>query len=201
MSSFINENIQVDSIEAKMASTGNMKYILTDTNKKKYYFYQKAKGVDSDVYQSYTGMGLKKGDMCNVSFTEEAKTFVNKEGKTINYTDRFIGSLREASGIPVETKNEAPRASGERTEPSKDTDWDSIAVGKCQTAFLSAYIQSGKSISDAMLQVTQARRLAEKVVYAKTEQEEPPVIQQEVMRNDGRLASTEEEISIEDLPF
>jgi hypothetical protein len=117
-----------------------------------------------------------------------------------------------------------PRASGERAEgiaggsgvrtASKDTDWDNIAVGKCQTAFLAAYIQSGKSFSDAMLQVNQARRLAEKVVYGeiKTEKEELPIIQQEVMRPDGRLEVQDvspltdpdapaEEIDVDGIPF
>ncbi len=45
-------------------------------------------------------MGLKKGDTCAIGFTEKEESFVNKEGKTINYTDHFILSLREASGVP-----------------------------------------------------------------------------------------------------
>jgi hypothetical protein len=104
------------------------------------------------------------------------------------------GTFNQA--VIPQSKITAPRASGERTQSSGETDWDSIAVGKCQTAFLSAYIQSGKSMSDAMLQVTAARRLAEKVVYGQTvtEKEELPVIQQEVMRNDGR-------VEIQDIPL
>src|SRR2546423_1444608 len=130
MSPFMNENIQVDSIEAKMASTGNMKYILTDTNRKKYYFYQKAKGADSEVYLSFIGMSLKKGDMANISFTEEEKSFVGKEGTPIKYIDRFIASIREASGIPARAKIEALRASQSVTEAPKERNWEREAFEK-----------------------------------------------------------------------
>lgn len=104
MNDIINKDIQVGNIEAKMASTGNMKYVITDSQKNKYYFFQKNKDkntgqpVDCDVYQSFTGMNLKIGDTCNIGFTEEAKSFTNQKGELINYTDRFILGLREANG-------------------------------------------------------------------------------------------------------
>lgn len=113
MNDIINKDIQVASIEAKMASTGNMKFIIIDTQKNKYYFYQKNKGVDCDVYMSFTGMGLKQGDTCNIGFTEEAKSFTNQKGETINYSDRFILGLREANGAvptPVPSQPQMPRS-------------------------------------------------------------------------------------------
>ncbi len=90
MNNIINKDIQVGNIEAKMASTGNMKYVITDSEKNKYYFYQKNKGQDCDVYLSFTGMSLKIGDACNIGFTEEQKSFTNQKGENVNYTDRFI---------------------------------------------------------------------------------------------------------------
>ncbi len=90
MNNIINKDIQVGNIEAKMASTGNMKYVMTDSEKNKYYFYQKNKGQDCDVYLSFTGMSLKIGDTCSIGFTEEQKSFMNQKGEDVNYTDRFI---------------------------------------------------------------------------------------------------------------
>jgi hypothetical protein len=109
MNNIINKDIQVASVEAKMASTGNMKFIITDTEKNKYYFFQKNKGVDCDVYMSFTGMGLKQGDVCHIGFTEEAKSFQNQKGETINYTDRFIVGLREANGAPARSAMPQPK--------------------------------------------------------------------------------------------
>ena len=81
MSEFQNTNIQIIKVEAKMASTGNMKYILTAHNNKKYYFYQKNKGVDCDVFQVFNNMEVKQGSTIAIGFTEEAKTFTGKDGK------------------------------------------------------------------------------------------------------------------------
>jgi hypothetical protein len=68
-------------------------------------------------------------------------------------------------------------------------DYDRENVGKCQSLFLQAYIQSGKSIQEAMLQATPAKRLAEIVVYghSKTEKEE--------------LQAEDYQIDTSDIPF
>jgi hypothetical protein len=136
MNDIINKNIKVAGVEAKMASTGNMKFIITDTEKNKYYFYQKNKGVDCDVYMSFTGMGLKQGDTCNIGFTEEAKSFQNQKGETINYTDRFILGLREVNGAvptpaPSQTKTSNTSDSGASQNPSDDQYWDKKAYKQC----------------------------------------------------------------------
>lgn len=57
-------------------------------------------------------------------------------------------------------------------------------ISKCQSIFLAAYIQSGKTFEEAKVQVVSAKRLAELVVYGtqvtpKSEQEELPTIQQD----------------------
>jgi hypothetical protein len=114
----INKDIQIANIEAKMASTGNMKFILTDTEKNKYYFFQKNKGVDCDVYMSFTGMGLKIGDSCYIGFTEEQKSFTNQKGENITYTDRFILGLREANGIPATSAPSQPQTTRSVSNPA-----------------------------------------------------------------------------------
>ena len=116
MNPVINRDIQVDTVSSKQASTGNMKWIITDTNKLKYFFWQNNKGEPSAAYLSFTGMGVKKGDVINIGFTESEESFVNKEKQTVNYTDRFILGLREGQGQitppPAQTgRGEAPNAS------------------------------------------------------------------------------------------
>src|ERR1044072_7777653 len=104
----INQDIQVEILELVsvcnyplQASTGNMKWIITDTNKLKYFFWQKNNGQDCETYQTFLAMGVKKGDWIHIGFTESDESFVNKEGKTVNYKDRFILGLREAGGSPT----------------------------------------------------------------------------------------------------
>jgi hypothetical protein len=121
----INKNIRVESLEAKMASTGNMKYIIKDEQGNKYFFWQKNKGEDSDVFLSFQGMAVKKGDTIAIGYTEKEDSFVNREGKTINYIDRFILGLREANGVPAASESqtaEKPRSEAPRALQSNSTD-------------------------------------------------------------------------------
>ncbi len=139
MQPFQNTNIQVTKVEMKVASTGNVKYILTAQDGKKYFFYQKAKGVDCDVFQTFQNMGVKQGMTIAIGFAEEPKSFQNPKGETVNYTDRFIGSMREASGVPAQTPTQAPKApvKSNLSEPAyvseaKDEKfWDKKAYKQC----------------------------------------------------------------------
>lgn len=138
---FINKNIQIDDIQTKMASTGNTKYIIV-SGKEKFYFWELHKGIPSPVFESYTGMkavGLtKKGSVVAIGYTEEEESFVNKEGKTVNFTSRCIVGLREAgSGAePTKTAPQAQKPSQSQniasSEQSKGDDyWDKKAYKQC----------------------------------------------------------------------
>ena len=162
MNPFQNTVIQIASIEAKMASTGNMKYILTATDKKKFYFYQKAKGQDSDVYQVFNNMGVKQGSTIAIGYTEEEKSFEKVENgkpKIVNYTDRFIGSMREANAMPAPTpliiKN--GNADGGKYENKPNTyvkeeckvrNFDREAYEKCCSIWLAAVFHNNVSVPD-----------------------------------------------------
>jgi hypothetical protein len=152
----INKNIRVENIEAKMASTGNMKYILTDSDKNKYFFWQKNKGEDSNVFLSFTGMGVKKGDTIAIGYTEKDESFANREGKTINYTDRFILGLREANGVPASNpSSQTQSANGEANRPlpgysyplPKERNWDREAYEKCCSIWSAALLGNGKTVT------------------------------------------------------
>jgi hypothetical protein len=120
---------------------------------------------------------LNVGDTVQIGYMEDQGEY---EGKTVTYRtirnfnkDIGEGVQRQQGSQPAETpRSEAPRGS------QNNTDWDQIAVGKCQTAFLAAYLQAGNSFADAKLQVIPARKLAELVVY-RTQQEELPTITQD----------------------
>jgi hypothetical protein len=120
------------------------------------------------------GGPFKRGDQAIITVKEDMYN-----GKP-QYTIKSIFPTDGPAPLPSQPKaqNVAPRASQSAKEPSKETDWDQIAVGKCQTAFLAAYLQAGNTFADTKLQVTQARRLAELVVYG-TQQEELPTITQD----------------------
>jgi hypothetical protein len=120
------------------------------------------------------GTPFKKGDQAIISFKEG-----EYNGKP-QYTIKSIYPIDGSAGLPEQPKgqNSSPRPSSAATAQPKDTDWDQIAVGKCQTAFLAAYLQAGNTFADAKLQVINARKLAELVVYG-TQQEELPTINQD----------------------
>lgn len=167
MNQFQNTNIQVASIEAKMASTGNMKYILTATDKKKYYFFQKVKGADSDVFQVFNNMGVKQGSIINIGFTEEEKSFVGKDGKNINYTDRYIGSMREADGIPSVVPQKAPVKSNLSepayvSEPKTQEFWDERGRRLALHGFINARLVNNP-ISQVEQEIDQLLKLEDKI--------------------------------------
>lgn len=130
---------------------------LKDENKKSLgsFFKEKKAGGLTVAYQQFVDMGLKSGSVVSIGFKEVPY----KDGTVKN----IIG-FRETSDVPAKTPQQAAQP---KYEPMGETkpDWDEIAVGKVQSLFLQAFIQSGKTFSEAKLQVTQARQLAELVVY------------------------------------
>jgi hypothetical protein len=156
---------------------------LLDENKKKWTIWKadyKDKTKDSEAYAALKNFQM--GDTFGVSYGEKEESFVNAKNETVNFTKRTIYSImptfaQESLSKPV-AKQAAPQAQTYHTEEPKGRDFDKEAVGKCQTLFLQAFIQGGKSFSEAKLQVTQARQLAELVVYG-TQQEEEPLPQEQ----------------------
>jgi hypothetical protein len=225
----INKNIRVENIEAKMASTGNMKYILTDSDKNKYFFWQKNKGEDSSVYLAFTGMGVKKGDSLAIGYTEKDESFVNREGKTINYTDRFILGLREANGAPVSKSSSQPQsANGEANRPLKNDsrNWDREAYEKCCSIWAAAVLTNGgeplHGVRDgAFYELFQAIRQSGYEKFEKKEdstpvgttsksgkaafergmaRREPPMHAEDAIEQ-GVIEAQHEGINVEDIPF
>lgn len=143
-----NKNISVDTVETKMASTGNTKYILT-MGKDKHYFWRLENGSEGEVFKSFMGMSnaglIKKGSVAAIGFTEEDESFVNKEGKTINYRSRHIVGLREAGiGAVVSAPSTAEKPRGEANSASSEKlgrNWDREAYEKCCSLWSAALFQ------------------------------------------------------------
>jgi len=130
-----NKNIRVDSIETKMANSGNTKYIITE-GKDKYYFWRLEKGSEGNVFNSFTGMTdagtLKKGAVVHIGYTEEDESFVNNEGKTINYKSRHIVGLREAGNDATVSDSQPAQNSrpGANSRPTESPRESSAAFGQ-----------------------------------------------------------------------
>jgi hypothetical protein len=150
---------------------------LIDENKKKWTIWKadyKDKTKDSEAYAALKNFQM--GDTFGVSYGEKEETFVNQKNETVNFTRRTIYSIMPTFAPQSLSKPQAPKPVQPQTyhsEEVKGRDFDKEAVGKCQTLFLQAFIQSGNSFADAKLQVTQARQLAELVVFG-TQQEKAP---------------------------
>lgn len=141
---------------------------LTDENKKTWSIWKKDyknKDEDSETYIAL--LGFKFGDTFGVSYVEKDESFVGKDGKTVNFKRKTIYSILPPITNPSsEYKPQAKIASPEvkYSSTNETIDWNAIAIGKTQSLFLAAYIQSGNTFGEALLQVAQARRLAEMVV-------------------------------------
>jgi len=173
MSDFINKVITIASKEEKKTKTGtNTKIYLADQDGIKYSFFKKKKdGELSSAAQQLKDMELDEGSVVQISYVLDS---YEVEGKKIN--ENKVTGFRETNDTPVKnpTKTQTKEPTY-HTEEKNETNWDEIAVGKCQTVFLQAFIQSGKSFSDAKLQVAAARQLAELVVYGSQQTKpEPP---------------------------
>jgi len=128
-----------------------------DEGGKKWTIWKKAYQSQADSEAWAELQKHKIGDRIMVEYAEKEESFVNDQGKTINFTRKTIQKIIPTVGTSRKTEGE--------------TDWDNIAVGKCQTAFLAAYLQAGNSFEDAKLKAAQARKLAEIVVYGHSQAE------------------------------
>jgi hypothetical protein len=190
MSDFINKVITIASKEEKKTKTGtNTLIYLTDQDGDKYTLFKKKKdGTLSSAAEQLKDMDLDEGSTVQISWVVEAYTGSDNKPHTTNKVTGF----RETSDVPTaKAKSPQPDKQTYHKEEEKDDEfWNKKAVGKCQTLFLQAYIQSGKTISDAKLQVIPARQLAELVVYGVQQASEP--LPQE---------TPEPEMAVEDIPF
>jgi hypothetical protein len=190
------EIIEIAKIESKMFDNGGSQYKITTTGNKKFKFNDKLKaGGETVAYKQFKDMGIKVGSTVEVWYKS-----IEKDYQGTPYTDNMIVSFKEAGARPVASVAQKSAPQQEiKYEANKDTDWDEIAVGKCQSLFIAAYLQSGKTFADTKLQVVQARQLAELVVYGsqeKTPDQTTPEAEY------ARTAPTSEEQSLADsVPF
>ena len=182
--------------EEKKVINGSTVIAIKDEKGLKYGFWEKKKdGSFSKAYEGYQKFQL--GDTVEIHYNEEQK--INKDGKP--YTARSIAFFgdRVSNQAPTET----PRIEADRGQSvSSGRDFDKENVGKCQSLFLQAYIQAGHSLSETMLQVMQAKRLAEAVVYGHTETVAPDIQEAaERMSEELPTIQRDDDISVEDIPF
>lgn len=178
--------ITIEKVESQMFDNGGTQYKVT-AGGAKYKFNDQTKPDEEGksrptvAFQQFKDMGLKVGSTVEIWYKEQEKEYQGKP-----YTDRLIASFRETNGQPVKP---IPKANTYHKDQTEAPDWDNIAVGKCQTVFLQAFIESGHSFMEAKQQVVQARQLAELVVFGKqSATEELPTIQHEA-------------VQVEDIPF
>jgi hypothetical protein len=182
MDSIQNKIITIVSKEEAKTKTGtNTQIKITDQDGIKFSFFKKRKdGNLTSPAAQFKDAGFDEGSTVEIGYVEEKYKGTDGTERTSNKIINF----REASSRPVKTTStQSTKPENTYHKEEKETDWTGIAIGKTQSLFLAAYIQSGKSFQDALLQVTQARRLAELVVAGdkKVEvieeqvQEEPPL--------------------------
>ena len=153
----LNANITIAGIE----DTGTIVKIKDSEGKTWTFFKNKKSGGPTVAFDQFSQ--YKVGDTTGVAYNENP----NPKGGVFRNIVSFQPPVHvQARPAPVQT---SISTTGPKLEPQKETDWYEIAVGKCQTAFLAAFIQAGHTFSEAKLQATQARQLAHLVVYGNTQ--------------------------------
>jgi hypothetical protein len=180
----LNKVITISAKEEKLSQYGAMVKI-KDENNLTYTVYQKKR--DGSISTAWgQQVNLPVGSTVQIGYVEEAKEYEGKGymARTIrNFNLDLVGSNTPP---PAEKPRvEAPRAS----QGTSGRDFDKEAVGKCQSLFLQAYLQAGHTFGEAKLQVTQAKKLAEMVVYGHGETVAPDI------------QEAAEQIASEDVPF
>lgn len=132
MDNIKNKDININSVEIK-----NGKYKIGDQDKLNYTFWKTKKDGDKGaVYQQWEAMGLDQNSIVSIGYVEEPASFMGKDGKEVNYTDRRIISFRETSATPVTTSaqtphHEPPVASQSTSSKQDETFWDKKAYKQC----------------------------------------------------------------------
>ncbi|GEM_PF-2164447 len=191
----LNKVISISGVEKKLGKFGQMAKIKDEKGLTYTVYELKKDGTTSTAWEQLGQIQI--GQSIQIGYVEEAKEF---EGK--GYMARTIRNFNSDIGSNQPTaQNSAPRATQSVREPSKETDWDEIAVGKCQTAFLAAYLQAGNTFADTKLKVIPARILAELVVYGTQQTEELPTINQEDDPAGDFNPMVNEPMDVSDIPF
>lgn len=203
-----NTQYETANVVYKGLTDGKLTVTLLDEKKGKWVIWKKAYQSQEDSEPYAALQNFKFGDTFGVSYKEADESFTNEQGKLINFKKRTIYSILPTIAQPTaqmkpQAKQTSPQPKYEPINEDKGTDWDKIAVGKCQTVFLQAFIQSGHSFSEAKLQVTQARQLAELVVYGtQTRTPDQTSTEAEYARTDQEPMPTEQgEIDVNQISF
>lgn len=197
-----NKVITIESKEEIKVSNGNTLVKIKDHTGEQFGFFKKKKdGEFSSPAVQFRDMGLDEGSTVKIGYVIE--TYQDKTG--ITRESHKIINFQETSDTPSQTapQTEKPRTNDSRGQSaSSGRDYDAENVGKCQSLFLAAFIQAGNTFGDTLLQVGQAKKLAEMVVYGQTEKVAPDIQERaEQMSHELPVIQQGEDLSVEDIPF
>ena len=101
--------IKIDSVSQDKVEFGT-KITLVSGKNKYAFFNTKKDGSQTKAYEQFKKFGFGIGDEVKAEVKEEEKSFTNKEGKDITYTQRTILYFEEFDGVPtLEVANVPPR--------------------------------------------------------------------------------------------
>lgn len=199
-----NKVITIESKEETKTANGNTLVKIKDHTGEQFGFFKKKKdGTLGAPATQFKEMGLDEGSTVKIGYVIE--TYEDKNG--ITRESHKIINFQETNDTPTQNSQtpEKPRseARGASQGMSSGRDFDKENVGKCQSLFLQAYIQAGHSFGETMLQVGQAKKLAEQVVYGYTETIAPDIqaVAEQMAHNELPTIQREEDLGVEDVPF
>jgi hypothetical protein len=199
-----NKVITISSKEEMAGQYGAMAKIRDENNFIYTVYQQKKDGTTSAAWEQLKNLFV--GMAVQIGYVEQIREY---EGK--NYTARTIRNFDKdiANGI-VNTgryqgsqMEQSPHSEAPSASQGHSRDFDKEAIGKCQSLFLQGYIQAGHTFAETLLQVAQARRLAEVVVYGRTENVAPDIqMAAEQMAHDELVTVQQgEDLNVEDIPY
>ncbi len=96
--------IKIDSVEQSSVEFG-IKFTLISERNKYSFFNTKKDGSDTKAYEQFKKYGFGVGDTVEAEVKEEQRSFTNKDGENIDYTQRTIIYFKEVENTPIVQKS------------------------------------------------------------------------------------------------
>ena len=139
--------IKIDSISQDKVAFG-LKITFVDGKNKYAFFNTKKDGSLTKAMEQFKKYGYSIGDTIEAEVREEEKTFRNKEGKDVNYTQRTILYFQEIENTPViktvniETGEKTGVQTGSGTKSQSDLLDPFMGVSRAEFEALEARVKS-----------------------------------------------------------
>jgi hypothetical protein len=109
MNELQNKVIKITGVESKMINNSTLYTLISNEGGKdvKYNLWSKKKdGSDTAAYSAFQQLNVQVGSVVEVAFTAEPQSFVNEQGKSVNFERRTVMVIKPSSEDKIDSAPE-----------------------------------------------------------------------------------------------